>query len=187
MAQRTSGKPRYPREWQDVADACAALLAPPAHRVGDFLVRAVASLGRTGASGSSGEIHDDAYRGVEPFAIAAALVMSAGWRWARRVRPRTFCGVWCNPAERWAYLELAAGTAVNRAAMLEAQRYRDGRRGRSRSDLAAAAWREADRLQRRALGLWLSERVQVVVQCTGVALVFAVYQEGEYRFRPYVE
>lgn len=179
-------QPRYPREWREVAEACMALVCPPAHKVGDFLVRAVASSGRTGASGSGGEIHDGC-RGDEPFAIAAALVISAGWHWARRIRPGLYVHTTANPAEQWARVELAAGTAVNRAAMLHAQRCRELRWTKAQQTAAARAWTESDRLQSRAMGLWVSERVQWVVQCTGLALVFAVHQEREERFRGYVE
>lgn len=52
--------------------------------------------------------------------------------------------------------------------------------------LLARAWAYSDRLQARALELWLSEPVQVVVRMTGIALVFAVHIEGETRFAPYL-
>lgn len=177
---------KAPREWREVAEACAALACPPAHRVGDFLVRAVAASGRTGGVACGGARSEGEHEA--PFAILAAPVITAGWRWARALHPTLRRLPWgANPAERWARLELAAGTAVNRASMVEAMRARTTRWTVAQQAEASRAWQYADGLQRRARGLWLEERTQLVVACTGIALALAVYAEGELRLVGYVD
>lgn len=88
---------------------------PSASKVGDFLVRAASASGRTGAVACREFVGG----GGDPFAIVAAPIICAGWRWARALHPKRYwSGQWVdNPAERWARLELAAGTAVNKASL----------------------------------------------------------------------
>lgn len=161
------------------------LAFPAAHRVGDFMVRAVSASGRTGAVGC----RECVGGGGDPFAIVAAPVISAGWRWARALRPELYWrGQWVeNPAERWARLELAAGTAVNRASMLHAMRARTQRWTAAQQTATSRAWQHADGLQARALALWLDEATQHVIACTGIALMLAVHLDRELRLSSYVE
>lgn len=164
------------------------LVLPASSRVGDFIVRAVASSGRTGAVACGGARSEGNQQ--EPFAIVAAPVISAGWRWARGLYPELYRshGLWIeNPAERWARVELDAGTAVNRASMLLAGRCRTDRWSKAQDVAMQRAWNYADRLQSRALALWLSQRVQIVIGLTGLALAAAVHHEGEWRLAGYVE
>lgn len=166
---------------------------PPApHRVGDFLVRAASATGRSTAAAAgrstaaaAGEVRCG---GSDTFGVAAACVISAGWRWARTWHPGLYwVGTWPeNPAEVWARIELRAGAAVNRAALLHAERSRHRRWTTADEATLVRAWQYSDRLQARALELWLSERVQVVVGMTGIALAVAVHEEGEMRFAPYL-
>ena len=159
---------------------------PQAHRVGDFLVRAATSGARSTSTGNGDGLHLGA---SDPFALIAAPVICAGWRWAKRLRPELYWnGCWPEcPAERWARLELAAGSAVNHAAMLHAMRCSTPRWSGAQEVALQRAWQHADRMQARAMALWLWPGTQVVVGLIGVALVLAVYDEGERRLSWYVE
>ena len=165
---------------------------PQPHRVGDFLVRATLGGGLgTGAVAAGG---GDGER-PEPFGVAAALVIAAGWRWARRWHPALYAR-WrrqCSPAELWARAEVRASSAVTHAALWHARWCLPGwgthlpaREDSPREAHARTLYHVADRLQDRAERLWQSPQVAVAVDWVGLALILAVWHEREERFAAYV-